>query len=227
MPIPSHVANLLADAVPRLTSTQRERHGADQQEETKMNNRDFEMETARIITPSETADPSRRSFLQLAASASALLAGGGLALTSSGVLAATNPDSTVPSNEAIIRRGYAMAEGTPDLQGWIDAFTPDGVFIDHSTGTTYRGKDVAGPVAYMKNAFPDIHRDLFRMYSVGDMVIVELSINGTNTGPFGGNPATGKKMKAPCCDVFNLKDGKIVSFNCYPLVMSPSSWSDA
>jgi hypothetical protein len=29
-------------------------------------------------------------------------------------------------------------------------------------------------------------------------------------------PPTGKRMDAPCCDVFRLKDGKIQSFNCYP-----------
>jgi ketosteroid isomerase-like protein len=34
-------------------------------------------------------------------------------------------------------------------------------------------------------------------------------------------------MRAPCCDVFNLKDGKIVSFHCYPFVLFPSSWTDA
>jgi ketosteroid isomerase-like protein len=34
--------------------------------------------------------------------------------------------------------------------------------------------------------------------------------------PAGTVPATGKRMNAPCCDVFRLVDGKIQSFNCYP-----------
>jgi ketosteroid isomerase-like protein len=29
-------------------------------------------------------------------------------------------------------------------------------------------------------------------------------------------PATGKRMDAPCCDVFKLADGKIQQFDCYP-----------
>jgi ketosteroid isomerase-like protein len=29
-------------------------------------------------------------------------------------------------------------------------------------------------------------------------------------------PATGKQMDAPCCDVFELEDGKIKRFDCYP-----------
>ena len=27
---------------------------------------------------------------------------------------------------------------------------------------------------------------------------------------------TGKRMDAPCCDVFELSDGKIRRFDCYP-----------
>ena len=34
--------------------------------------------------------------------------------------------------------------------------------------------------------------------------------------PIGIIPPTGKRMNAPCCDVFQLRNGKIESFNCYP-----------
>ncbi len=33
---------------------------------------------------------------------------------------------------------------------------------------------------------------------------------------FGKLPATSKKMDAPCCDAFELDDGKIKRFDCYP-----------
>jgi ketosteroid isomerase-like protein len=29
---------------------------------------------------------------------------------------------------------------------------------------------------------------------------------------------TGMEIHAPCCDVFHLKDGKVVSFHCYVAV---------
>jgi len=29
-------------------------------------------------------------------------------------------------------------------------------------------------------------------------------------------PATGKRMDAPCCDVFDIVNGKIKRFDCYP-----------
>jgi ketosteroid isomerase-like protein len=69
-------------------------------------------------------------------------------------------------------------------------------------------------------AFPDIHRELYRVFVTGDTVIVELALQGTHLGPLalprGTIQPTGKRMDAPCCDVFQLKNGKIQSFNCYP-----------
>jgi ketosteroid isomerase-like protein len=50
--------------------------------------------------------------------------------------------------------------------------------------------------------------------------VVQLALQGTHDGtlqtPFGALPATGKKMDAPCCDVFELEGGKIKRFDCYP-----------
>jgi len=72
---------------------------------------------------------------------------------------------------------------------------------------------------FFGNAFPDMHREIHRMYSVDDMVVVELALQGTHKGPFavpgGFIPPTGQRMNAPCCDVFRLVDGKIKTFNCY------------
>ena len=34
--------------------------------------------------------------------------------------------------------------------------------------------------------------------------------------PFGTLPPTGKRMDAPCCDVFELAGDKIKRFDCYP-----------
>jgi ketosteroid isomerase-like protein len=43
---------------------------------------------------------------------------------------------------------------------------------------------------------------------------------GTHTGPletpFGVVPPTGKKMDAPCVDIWELENGKIKKFDCYP-----------
>ena len=68
-------------------------------------------------------------------------------------------------------------------------------------------------------AFPDTHRELYDMYYNDDVVVVELSLNGTHKGDLeiteGVIPPTNKEMHAPTCDVFHLKDGKVLSFHCY------------
>jgi ketosteroid isomerase-like protein len=127
------------------------------------------------------------------------------------------------NNEQIIRRAYDVAEKL-DVKGWVDCFTPDGTFTDMSIGVTYRGPE--GPtglgktVEVMAKAFPDMHRELYRFFNVGDVVVVELALQGTHKGPLptpmGIIPPTGKRMDTPCCDVFRLVNGKIQSFDCYP-----------
>jgi len=123
------------------------------------------------------------------------------------------------TNEAAIRTAYQVAE-KKDIAGWINCFTEDGTFTDESIGVTYRGKELGTPVENYATAFPDMHRELYRFFVDGDTVIVELALQGTQKGqlklPLGNIPPTGKRMDAPCCDVFRLKNGKIQSFNCYP-----------
>jgi ketosteroid isomerase-like protein len=122
-------------------------------------------------------------------------------------------------NVAAVRNAYAVAE-RKDLEGWINSFTPDGVFTDNSVGVTYRGRSLADPVRNYGTAFSNMHRELYRIYSVGNVVVVQLALQGTHDGPlqfaFGELPRTGKQMDAPCCDVFELVDGKIKRFDCYP-----------
>ena len=135
--------------------------------------------------------------------------------------------STERANEKAIRAAYHIAE-VQDVSGWTACFTEDGTFTDESTGITYRGpKEVGRPVEIFAKAFPDMHRELYEVRATGDSVIVELSLNGTHNGPLetpkGVLPPTGRRMKAPCCDVFRLENGKIKSFHCYPII-TDSSW---
>ena len=122
-------------------------------------------------------------------------------------------------NVATVRNAYQIAE-RKDLEAWIDSFTPDGVFTDNSVGATYRGRELAEPVRNYGTAFSNMHRELYQIYVDGNVVVVQLALQGTHDGPlqlpFGELPATGKQMDAPCCDVFELEDGKIKRFDCYP-----------
>ena len=127
------------------------------------------------------------------------------------------------NNEQMVRRAYEAAERV-DLKAFVDCFTPDGTFTDMSINVTYRGAEgplgIPATVTNYAKAFPDMHREIYKLWTLDDMVFVELALQGTHKGPlalpFGIIPPTGKRMDAPCCDVFRLKDGKIQSFNCYP-----------
>jgi ketosteroid isomerase-like protein len=122
-------------------------------------------------------------------------------------------------NEQIIRAAYRIAEDK-DSEGWLAAFTAGGTFTDQSIGITYRGRDRAFPVENYARAFPDMHRELYGVYVTGHIVVVQLALQGTHNGPLSlGNGTlerTGNRMDAPCCDVFQLVDGKIERFDCYP-----------
>lgn len=123
-------------------------------------------------------------------------------------------------NETIIRELYTLAEGDGmDMQRFVAAFSDDGYMTDIPTATTLRGRAIGDYIGRLTNAFPDIHRELFKVYSMGDDVVVELAIRGTHQGelslPSGTLAPTGRTIDVPCCDVFHLDNGRVASFHCY------------
>ena len=126
---------------------------------------------------------------------------------------------TMSKNEQLIRKLYQVAE-EQKIKEFVSLFTDDGIFYDASAGKKYQGAAIGRTVEVYAAAFPDMHRELYSFYLSGDIVCVELSLNGTHKGPLmlpmGTIPATGKKMSTPCCDVFHIENGKVKIFHCYP-----------
>ena len=131
-------------------------------------------------------------------------------------------------NEAIVRHAYHTAEGSVlDVAGFVGSFASDGVInlghagIDPSGvgQESYRGEHLGELVLRIAKLFPDVHRELHRVNVLGDMVAVELSIQGTFLGPMethaGIVQPTGAKVDGPCADLWYLRDGKIQMFDCY------------
>jgi ketosteroid isomerase-like protein len=109
-------------------------------------------------------------------------------------------------NEELIHRLYYLAEAaTKDTPQFVSMFADRGYFYDVSGGKKYYGADM--------------HRELDSFYFDDNVVVVELSLNGTHKGDLvtaaGTIPPTGKEIHAPCCDVFHIEKGKVTSFHCY------------
>jgi len=121
---------------------------------------------------------------------------------------------------AVVEAAYRAAEGDVlDVQGFKDLFAEDGVFNNVVAGESYRGEHLGDPVISMGRSVPDIHRELHRFHVMGNVVGVELTIEGTFGGPFetpvGIIQPTGAKLSVPTADFWYVEDGKIKEFNCY------------
>jgi len=127
------------------------------------------------------------------------------------------------ANLAVVLRAYHVAEGDVlDSQGFIDLFAKDGVLngIGSVEGqTSLRGQQLGGLVVWMGTFLPDVHRQLKQITVRGDVVSIELSIQGTFLGPFD-TPAgvikpTGAKIDIPTADFWYLRNGKVEVFDCH------------
>jgi len=69
------------------------------------------------------------------------------------------------------------------------------------------------------NAFPDGQCHVMNIIADENGAVVEFAGRGTQTGDFttpeGKVMPTGKKVDVPFCDVFKIKNGKIVTYNSY------------
>ncbi|WP_305784097.1 ester cyclase [Symbioplanes lichenis] len=124
------------------------------------------------------------------------------------------------SNEEIVREAYRLAEGDVlDGAGFRALFTEDGTFNDVPNALTFRGDEIPQALAGFAGVFPDVHRELLGVHALGDVVAVELRIQGTHRGvfptPAGEIPPTGHRIDVPTADLWYLRDGKIERFACY------------
>ncbi|WP_199513145.1 ester cyclase [Nucisporomicrobium flavum] len=124
------------------------------------------------------------------------------------------------SNEKVVREAYRLAEGNVlDADGFRALFAEDGTFNDMPNALTFRGDEIPHAVKGFAGVFPDVHRELLEVHALGDVVAVELRIQGTHLGAFptpaGEIPPTGNRIDVPTADLWFLRDGKIERFDCY------------
>ena len=124
------------------------------------------------------------------------------------------------NNEKIVRELYAAAEGSgKDIAKLVSFFSDEGYMCDIPSGLKLHGQAIGDAIDAFARAFPDVYRELFNIYVAENVVVVELAIRGTHKGELtlasGTLAPTGKAIDVPCCDVYHLESGKIISFHCY------------
>ena len=127
------------------------------------------------------------------------------------------------ANLAVVLQAYHDGEGDSlDPQGFMDLFAADGVLngIGGVEGqTSLRDEQLSGLIVFLGKLFPDVHRELKQITVNGDVVAIELSIQGTFLGPLetpaGVIQPTGAKVDFPTADFWYLRDGKVEVFDCH------------
>jgi len=69
--------------------------------------------------------------------------------------------------------------------------------------------DFKALLAEWDKQFPDNYSELDMIAAEGDLVAFYMTYSGTQEGPMGGFPATGKKMSLECAGFHRMVDGKI------------------
>jgi len=92
--------------------------------------------------------------------------------------------------------------------------------IDVPSGMTSRGPDgYKQVILFFAEGFPGSRIEVTNLFATEDQAIVEFTGWGTNTGLLhmstGDLPATGRAAELQFCDVYRVRNGKIVSYHSY------------
>lgn len=117
-------------------------------------------------------------------------------------------DSAAKAQEAMVNTINDLFNGT-STDGLDQYMTDD--FVDHQMDPSIKTtgiQSVKDLLAMYHTAFPDIKQEILGMATKGDRTYFQVHLTGTNSGPWGEMPATGKVMDVMGCDVIRFENGK-------------------
>jgi len=83
-----------------------------------------------------------------------------------------------------------------------EALTDGGTYEDPTTGGPLSGDALTASVAGVYAGFPDVHFEVVSLSTSHDSATAQWRMQGTNTGPLPGGPATGGTLDLPGADFF-------------------------
>ena len=118
----------------------------------------------------------------------------------------------------LVKRHYAnVSEG--QIERDRDIVADDIVHVNAAIGTVSGIEAFLAFASGFKQPFPDLHWDVREFIEGTDIVVVEGiflgAITGPMVGPTGTLPATGKRVELPVCDIWKVRNGRIVENRIY------------
>lgn len=104
-----------------------------------------------------------------------------------------------------------------DLDDWLRPYADRAVIKDHPRSLSLsRPEELRAWKSEFKKASPDDCVTDPRITDGEDMVLARFVARGTNDGPLGPFPATGRKYSVPVCEIFRFdSQGRIVEQDVY------------
>lgn len=120
----------------------------------------------------------------------------------------SGPDPKLEKNKEALKKVIdAFNTGNTDnLDQVVDAN-----FIEHTPDPMIKATGFAGLMETIKSyrtSYPDLKMTLYSITADGDLVYTHFNMKGTNTGPMGDMPATGKAFDIDGVDIVKFANGK-------------------
>jgi len=112
-------------------------------------------------------------------------------------------------NIAAFRRIIEEGFGRGNLQVVDELF--DAQMVEHQAGMQPPNREgVKAAIRSLRRSFPDLHYTFEHIVTDGDMVWGHIKGHGTQLGPFGPLPPTGKTIEIDVIDIGRFENGKLV-----------------
>ena len=115
-------------------------------------------------------------------------------------------------NIEIMRRAH-QAFNDRDFETNISTLAEQSTYVEHPRGMTISGRDQFRQfLETWAAAFSNGRITNAQYLDAGDTVIAQFTFEGVNDGPFGGLPATGRRVSCPVCEIARIdENGQAVS----------------
>lgn len=120
---------------------------------------------------------------------------------------------------AQVARAWYDAINRRDFEALTSLFDERSSLVDPAVGTFTGPSGARAEVERWLAAFPNLRVEVKNLLAAGEQVLAEFILRGTHTGgldtPYGVLASTGRTIELPFCDVFSIRDGRILKLRTY------------